>query len=74
MRDCLQCYIWMGWMGWMDGMGRLIIIGRRSSKSTFGANYEQVHTRTSNKVSKSSYSIVIRYLLNIGLKVQKLIN
>ena len=35
MRGRLQCYMWMGWDGWMDEM---VIIGRRSSKSTFGAN------------------------------------
>ena len=33
MRGRLQCYLWMGW-DWMDGM---VTIGRRSSKSTFGA-------------------------------------
>ena len=34
MRGRLQCYMWMG-LGWMDGM---VIIGHRSSKSTFGTN------------------------------------
>ena len=40
MRGCLQCYKWVGldgWMGW-DGM---VIIGHRSSKSTFGANKDK---------------------------------
>ena len=27
------------WVGWMDGIG-MVIIGHRSSKSTFGANNE----------------------------------
>ena len=33
MRGRVQCYTWMG-LGWSDGM---VIIGRRSSRSNFGA-------------------------------------
>ena len=32
--------LWLnGWNGWMDGM---VVIGRRYSKSTFGANKKKV--------------------------------
>ena len=34
-RGRLRSYMWMDGMGWDGGMG---IIGRRQSKSTFGAN------------------------------------
>ena len=34
MRGGLQWFMWVGWLGWDGGM---VIIGHRSSKSTFGA-------------------------------------
>ena len=37
------------WVGWMDGMG-LVIIGNRSSKSTFGANNYVVHMYILKKI------------------------
>ena len=44
---------WDGWMVWMDGMDRwidgwdwMVIIGHRSSKSTFGANKQVKNGRT----------------------------
>ena len=59
---------WVGWMGW-DGM---VIIGHRSSKSTFGANkvhWVQCLTWTNSEVSEYGFLDRIRIRIIIGIRI-----
>ena len=72
MRGRLQCFNgWMGWdgmYGWMGCMGWMVIIGLRSSKSTYGANeHRYFSSMTDNRMIVSSIFVVFLHtIVNIA--------
>ena len=68
MRGRVQCYTWMG-LGWSDGM---VIIGRRSSKSNFGAENDDYDRKTiKDGVLTTTYKLLTLLCGSLGFGAKK---